>query len=253
MQFKTLKYSQLDNYGLLSLDVPEQMNAMSPQMIDDLYLFFNQEPSKNIRFVILNGNGRCFGAGGDLKSMFSMNINDSENISKQAHKAFNLIGKYPIPVVAVVHEFAIGGGFELALACDMIFATTNSWFSLPELKYDILPGGGGTVRLPLAIGKREAFWNILTGNRISAEMAKQMGIVQFLVNDENYIDESVSILEKTILPIEKEAIKALKEIFSLTTTNIDKAFDKEAQRFSYLLDTFAKHKIKKFINKNKDG
>ncbi len=249
MNFKTLQYEQYPCYGIVSLDIPDQKNAMSPEMLSDLHSFFNTTPSAETRFVLLVGNGSCFGAGGDLKSMFTMNAIDAEQVSKLAHDAFGLIAKYPVPVVAVVHEYAIGGGFELALACDMIFATSDAWFSLPELKFNMLPGGGGTVRLPLAMGHRQAFWHLISGNKISVETALLHGIVQKIVARETYVAESVEILQKILLPIEKEAIASMKEVFSQVEPRQNKAFESEARHFSHLLETYAKQKIEKFLNK----
>jgi enoyl-CoA hydratase/carnithine racemase len=249
MKFDTLIFEQHSHFGIVRLNVPGQMNAMSPQMLSDLHSFFSTAPSPETQFVLIVGNGTCFGAGGDLKSMFTMNASDAEKVSILAHDAFGLIGLYPVPVVAVVHGYAIGGGFELALACDMIFATSDAWFSLPELKFKMLPGGGGTVRLPLAMGHRQAFWHLISGDKITAEKALHQGIVQQVVNPEEPVAESVAILEKITLRIEKETIKALKDVFSSVIQPQKEAFDKEAHHFSHLLDTYAKQKIKQFINK----
>lgn len=252
MRFETLIYEQSDRYGLLRLNLPEQLNAMSPLMINELNDFFTTMPHHETRFIVLAGNGKCFGAGGDLKAMSAMSAPDAEVVSMQAHNAFDLIKAYPIPVVASVHGFAIGGGFELALACDMIFATEYAWFSLPELKYDMLPGGGGTVRYPLAVGKGRAFWDILTGNKVTAKQALQLGIVQSIIDNNDHVGETISILKKIVIPIEKEAIRQLKEIFASINTNNQAAFDNEARGFSQLLEQFAKQKIDTFINKKQN-
>ncbi|MDY0282014.1 MAG: enoyl-CoA hydratase/isomerase family protein, partial [Salinivirgaceae bacterium] len=160
-----------------------------------------------------------------------------------------LIRKIPIPVVASIHGFALGGGFELALACDLIFAMPDVWFSLPELKYNMLPGGGGTVRLPQAIGYKQAFWNILTSSKITAQEALQKGIIQHIYETANPQEETISLLNAITKDIEHEAIAALKKVLISTQPYNPMAYKLEAEKFSYLLDKYAKKNIQKFMNK----
>ena len=249
MTYKFIQYEQYDNYAVLSLNNPDQLNAMSPEMLVDLLHFFEQIPPRNIRFLIINGKGRCFGAGGDLKSMFKMDRAGAAEISKLSHKAFALIKTYPIPVVAVVHGYALGGGFELALACDLIFAMPDVWFALPELKFNMLPGGGGTVRLPQVIGFQQAFWNILTSSKITAHDALNKGIVQHILTTDNPTNEAATLLSQITLNIEYEAILALKKVMQYAVPYNYEAYNMESERFAYLLDNYAKQTIDKFINK----
>ena len=250
---KFLKISELPNYSILTLNNPESLNAISTQMISELYDFFSKKLSESIRFVVITGEGKCFGAGADLKEMQKMNEKEALEISQKLQKTFDLIKNYPVPVIASVHGFAIGGAFELALACDMIFSTKDSYFLLPELKFDMIPGGGGTVRLTKKTGYQKAFWQILTAQRIDVQEAFSIGIVQKVLNANNYLSETIEILEKHIIPIEKEAVSALKKTLVSVEVSNNSAYQTESKNFSYLLNKYAKHKIGEYLNSKKNG
>ena len=247
MNYKTLEYEQFSHYGIIYLNIPDQKNAMSPLMLADLADFFGCLPPDNIRFIIISGKGTCFGAGGDLKSMYTMDAAGAAKVSKLAHEAFARIQHYPVPVVAVVNGYAIGGGFELALAADMIFAMPDVWFSLPELKFDMLPGGGGTVRLSKTLGNKQAMWYMLTGSKITAQNAFQSGIVQHVLETDDYLTETAQILQKIILPVQKEVIRSLKSVLITVEPYNSEAFETEATHFSQLLEKYSKQKIEKFF------
>ena len=249
MDFITLEYKEYSNYGILTLDHPEHLNAMSPCMISEIHDFFSLPPSENIRFILIVGRGKCFSTGGDLESMNSMRENEASIVSQNSHDAFRLIRQYPIPVVAVVHGFAVGGGFEIALACDMIYCTPDVYFLLPELNFNMIPGGGGCVRLVQKIGYQQAFSHIFSRQKIEADRAYSMGIVQRIIQSSDYISEAVELLTKFTDSTEKEAISILKSTLNLVEDYNDLAYRIESKNFSYLLSKYAKQKIEHFLNK----
>jgi len=249
VNYNTIEFSEYKSYGILWLNQPQNLNALSPAMLDELLQFFSKEPSKDLRFLIVCGRGKCFGAGGDLKAMLSMSQEGAEKVSRMAHETFGLIRKYPIPVIAGIHGFAVGGGLELAMACDVAFATNDAWFSLPELQFSMLPGGGGTVRFTQRVGYQNAFWHLLSADKIIASQALQLGIIQKLFPPDNFETTIIETLQKVIIPIEKEAVFLMKQQIAEVSELVQQNFDNEAQRFSYLLNRYAKEKINMFFNK----
>lgn len=251
MEFKALEYQEFQDYGILYLNKPESLNALSPEMIDDLLIFFSQPFKEQIRFLLIFGKGKCFGAGGDMKAMISMDEVAAAQISQKAHQAFQSIGNLPFPVIACVHGFAVGGGLELALACDIVFSTHDAWFSLPELQFGMLPGGGGTVRFPQRVGYQNAFWYLLSGEKFSAQQALAMGIVQKIFEPEQFNLRVVDTVKTIVSKIPSESVsilkKQLKEAENYNTAN----YNNEAQRFSYLLNKYAKFNIEQFFKNKK--
>ncbi len=251
MEFNTLEYQEFEDYGILYLNKPESLNALSPEMIDDLLNFFSQPFKEQIRFLLIFGKGKCFGAGGDMKAMISMDEVAAAEISQKAHRAFQSMNNLPFPVIACVHGFAVGGGLELAMACDMFFSTHDAWFSLPELQFGMLPGGGGTVRFPQKVGYQNAFWYLLSGEKFTAEKALAMGIVQKIFAPEKFSFQIVDTVKDIVSKIPSESVGILKQQLKEVETYNPTSYTREAQRFAYLLNKYAKTNIEQFFKNKK--
>jgi enoyl-CoA hydratase len=166
--------------ALVTIDRPQALNALSPTVLDELASIFESlaDEGTPVRGVILTGaGGRAFVAGADIRAMSSFTPEDGIETARKGHRAAAAIEALPAPVIACVDGFALGGGLELALACDFIYATDASTFGQPEVKLGLVPGFGGTVRLPRAIGLARAKELIYTGRRIGIDEAVEVGLV----------------------------------------------------------------------------
>ncbi|WP_438855017.1 enoyl-CoA hydratase/isomerase family protein [Agromyces sp. M3QZ16-3] len=162
------------------IDRPKALNALSPDVLRALAEAFDELRSEGdaVRGVIVVGEGgRAFVAGADIRSLATLTPDEGAESSRLGHRVAAAIEAFPAPVIACVDGFALGGGLELALACDVIYATDASSFGQPEVRLGLIPGFGGTVRLPRAVGLSLAKELIFTGRRIDAAAAESAGLV----------------------------------------------------------------------------
>lgn len=164
------------NVALLRLNSPETRNALSPAMKDELLLTLRRlDHDPEIRCVVVAGSDEFFAAGADIRALAERSIEAPRDPEAEAFWAG--LAELRTPLVAAVCGYALGGGCELALACDVIVADKEARFGLPEVTLGIIPGGGGTQRLTRALGKHRAMEYVLTGRRFDAEMARDWGLV----------------------------------------------------------------------------
>jgi enoyl-CoA hydratase/3-hydroxyacyl-CoA dehydrogenase len=196
-----IKYVKMvkENYiGYIYMNRPEALNALNSKVLKDLEeAVDNLGQDNEIRALILTGAGNAFVAGADIKEMMGQSLDESRAYTKYGQNVFTKIQELGKPVIAAVNGFALGGGCELALACDMIVASNNAKFGLPEVGLGIHPGFGGTQRLPRLIGMARAKELIFTGSHISAEEAMDIGLVNKVVPQDNLLSEAKN-LAKTI-------------------------------------------------------
>ena len=152
-----------------------------------------------VRVVAITGAGeKAFSAGADLKQMLEMSSDDIRNLALFSRRVSGFIREMSKPVIAAVNGLALGGGFELALACDMIIASENARFGLPEIRVGLIPGGGGTQRLTELIGEKKAKELILTGRMIDAKEAERLGVVNKVVPPDKLREEVVALANEII-------------------------------------------------------
>lgn len=166
--------------AIVTIDRPKALNALSPEVLRSLLGIFESlaEAGSDVRGVILTGaGGRAFVAGADIRSMANLTPEQGAEAARLGHRVAAAIEGLAAPVIACVDGFALGGGLELALACDFIYATDASSFGQPEVHLGLIPGFGGTVRLPRAVGLARAKELIYTGRRIDAAEAAAIGLV----------------------------------------------------------------------------
>jgi enoyl-CoA hydratase len=162
------------------IDRPKALNALSPEVLRALADAFEALRAEGdaVRGVLVVGEGgRAFVAGADIRSLSTLTPEEGAESARLGHRVAAAIEAFPAPVIACVDGFALGGGLELALACDLIYATDASWFGQPEVRLGLIPGFGGTVRLPRAVGLAMAKELIFTGRRIDATTAEASGLV----------------------------------------------------------------------------
>jgi enoyl-CoA hydratase len=168
--------------ALLTIDRQDKLNALNPQLVEEIGQSLLELESEGPRAVIVTGAGeRAFVAGADIAAMHAMDVLDAKRFSEIGHAAMALLDRSPVPTIAAVNGFALGGGCEVALACDIRVAAENALFGFPEVGLGILPGMGGTQRLPRLVGPAIAKELIFTGRRIGAEEAREIGLVNRVV------------------------------------------------------------------------
>ncbi|HET7486016.1 MAG TPA: enoyl-CoA hydratase-related protein [Solirubrobacterales bacterium] len=178
--------------ALLRLNRPEARNALSPELMEDLASELERlDPDPEVRCVVIAGSEKVFAAGADIKAMAERSF--AEALRHPAASFWRRLAAIKTPMVAAVSGYALGGGCELALACDMIVAAEGAKFGQPEINLGIIPGGGGTQRLARVLGKQRAMELVLTGRRFDAEEAQEMGLVNKVVADDAWLDEAMAL------------------------------------------------------------
>lgn len=195
--------------ALIELNRPKELNALNRQLMLEIRDALRElDEDDNVRVVILTGGERVFAAGADIKQMANATAIDMLNIDQ--FSTWDQIKKTRKPIIAAVSGFALGGGCELAMTCDMIVASETAKFGQPEIKIGTMPGAGGTQRLTRAVGKVRAMELVLTGKFITAEEALQFGLVNRIVPVELLLAETLK-LAKEIARQSPVAVKLAKE------------------------------------------
>ena len=176
---ETVSVSLDEGVATVAINRPKALNAINSQVLDDLAAAFEGLHQEEVACVVLTGAGeKAFVAGADIAQMADMSADAAESFSAKGHGIFEAIEHFPAPVLAAVNGFALGGGCELALACDIIYASSRAKFGQPEVKLGLIPGFGGAVRLPRKVGLAAASEWVLTGDIYSAADAKEIGLVR---------------------------------------------------------------------------
>jgi enoyl-CoA hydratase len=237
--------------ALVELNRPKELNALNPQLMGELRDALQQlDKNDAVRVIILTGNQQAFAAGADIKQMADKSAIDMLVIDQ--FSTWDQIRKTKKPLLAAVSGFALGGGCELAMMCDLILASETAKFGQPEIKLGTIPGAGGTQRLTKALGKAKAMELILTGRFLSAEEAMNYGLVVKVVPVEFYLEETLT-LAKEIAQLSPIAVQLAKEAVNRSfETLLDEGLAYERRNF-YL--TFAsedqKEGMKAFVEKRK--
>jgi enoyl-CoA hydratase/carnithine racemase len=180
--------------ALLRLNRPEARNALSPEMMEQIAVALEAlDPDPEVRCVVIAGSEKVFAAGADIKAMAERSF--AEALRHPAASFWRRLAAIKTPMIAAVSGYALGGGCELALACDMIVAAKSAKFGQPEINLGIIPGGGGTQRLARVLGKQRAMELVLTGRRFGAEEARAMGLINKVVDDPSWLDEAMALAQ----------------------------------------------------------
>lgn len=200
MDYQYLKIEVADGIAVLTVNRPDKLNALNAETIGELERAFHQlHGDAAVRGIIITGAGeKAFVAGADIAELSKMGPLDGVRVSRQGQDAFRFLERMPKPVIAAVNGFALGGGLELALACHLRIASAKARFGLPEVKLGIIPGYGGTIRLPRLVGRGRALELILTGEMIDAAEAYRIGLVNRVEEPENLLAATRALLAKII-------------------------------------------------------
>ncbi len=192
MSYETIKVQiEADKVAVITLDRPKALNALNDQLMDELGLALTAADQDDaIGCIVITGSEKAFAAGADITAMAAYDFVDvyKRNFVGRNWETIRSVRK---PVIAAVAGFALGGGCELAMMCDFIIAADNARFGQPEIKLGVIPGAGGTQRLPRAVGKSKTMDMVLTGRMMSAEEAERSGLVSRVVPYEKLADEAL--------------------------------------------------------------
>ena len=196
MAFETITVETRGNVGVITLDRPEALNALNAALIGEMATALGRfESDANIGAVVITGSEKAFAAGADIKEMADKTYPQAM-LDDFIGGDWQAVGKARKPVIAAVSGYALGGGCELAMACDFILATESARFGLPEITLGVIPGVGGTQRLVRAVGKAKAMEVILSGRFMAAEEAERAGLVSRIVPEAELVDEAVKVAQK---------------------------------------------------------
>jgi enoyl-CoA hydratase len=235
MEYTILKQERKQDIVILTISRPQALNALNSLFFQEMNQFLEELESDNTaRVLIITGEGKAFVAGADIAEMSEMNAIQGEKFSIIGQRTFDRIENLKIPVIAAVNGFALGGGCELAMACDIRIANNFAKFGQPEVNLGLIPGYAGTQRLSRHIGLSDSLYLLMTADMINAEEALRLGLVQKVVDAEQLITECLTIAEK-IASKGKIAIEKVKEVTRKgMNTDFKAACDFEAKEFGAL-------------------
>jgi enoyl-CoA hydratase len=230
MEFILVTPQAQPHVALIQLNRPKELNALNLQLMGELRDALKElDDNDDVRAIIITGNARAFAAGADIKQMAGKTAIDMLNIDQ--FSTWDQIRKTKKPIIAAVSGFALGGGCELAMTCDMIIASETAMFGQPEIKIGVMPGAGGTQRLTKAIGKAKAMEMVLTGKFMTADEAEKHGLINRVVPVELYLDEAFKLATE-IAQMSPVAAKLAKESVNRAfETQLDEGLHFERKNF----------------------
>ncbi len=252
MNYENILLEKHDKISFITINRPESLNALNARTIQELSSAFddlNSDPS--CRVVIITGSGeKSFVAGADIKEFSDFGQAEAEELARNGHQnLFNKIENMTKPVIAAVNGFALGGGLELAMACHIRYASENARLGLPEVTLGLIPGYGGTQRLPKLVGKGIANEMIFSAKMISAQRAKEIG----LVNEVYPIEELLTKTKELANVIAHNSPMAIsKAIHAVNLSDTEKGFETEIKYFGEVFELDDKKEgVSAFIEKRK--
>ena len=253
MEYSILKIAFSDKMAIVTISRPAALNALNTLFFTEFDDFLDHlEKRDDVKVLIITGEGKAFVAGADIAEMAGMNSEEGFRFSSTGQRIFNRLGKLKIPVIAAINGYALGGGCELALACDFRIAGKNARFGQPEIKLGLIPGYAATQRLSRLCGLGNALYLLMTAETVSAEEALRMGIVQ-IVTEPELLMEEVKRLAGKITSNGSEAIKSIKKVTREgMEMDFSAASELESKSFAWLFDQAStKEGMKAFIEKRK--
>jgi len=215
MEYNILKKEIIDNIAIVSISRPKAMNALNTRFFHEMDSMVKEvSEDASIKVMIITGEGKAFVAGADIAEMVDKNSQEGTEFSRLGQNTFRSLGEMPIPVIAAINGFALGGGLELAMGCDFRIASTKAKFGQPEVNLGLIPGYAGTQRLSRLVGMGDALYLLMTADMIGAEDALRIGLVQKVFEPDALMDETLKIA-KSIATKGPQAIKKLKAIVRL--------------------------------------
>jgi enoyl-CoA hydratase len=253
MEYQILKIQIADCIATVTISRPAALNALNTNFFKELNHFLDDlEPREDVKVLVITGEGKSFVAGADIAEMAPMNSDEGYAFSTFGQRTFDRLEQLPMPVIAAVNGYALGGGCELAMACDFRIASKLAKFGQPEMNLGMIPGYAATQRLSRLTGLGNALYLILTAETITADDALRMGLVQKVTEPELLMEEVMKLALKMAgngsqaVPVAKRVIR---EGISM---NFGEASELEAVEFGKQFDrTATKEGMKAFLEKRK--
>lgn len=239
MQFRNILLDIKQSIAFITINRPDKLNALDIQTIDELGSATHEiKADPAVKAAIITGAGeKAFVAGADIKELSTLNMNEAIEVARKGQDVFLQIEKCPKPVLALVNGFALGGGCELAMACHFRIASENAKFGQPEVNLGLIPGFGGTQRLPRLVGRGRALEWLLTGDMIPAQRAYETGLVNKIVEQDKLMGAGIAFLEK-ILSKGPVAVKyCIEAVHSGLDNSLENGLEIEANYFGMSFTT----------------
>ena len=251
MEFIIVTEQYAPRVALIQLNRPKDLNALNLQLMMKLRDSLQQlDKNDSVRAIVITGNEQAFAAGVDIKQMADKTAIDMLMIDQ--FSTWDQIRKTKKPIIAAVSGFALGGGCELAMTCDMIIASESARFGQPEIKIGVMPGAGGTQRLTRAVGKAKAMEMVLTGRFVSAQEALTLGLINKVAPVEMYLREAVTLASEIAQMSPVAAQLAKESVNRAFETHLDEGLQSERKNFYLCFSTEdQKEGMKAFIEKRK--
>lgn len=254
MSYETIRLEVKNKIAYLTIDQPKALNALSSQVLKEIAKAADEiHENDDVKVVIVTGEGeKSFVAGANIKEMQKLNAIEGRDFSDIGNTAFEKIANLPQPTIAAVNGFALGGGCELAISCDIRLASDNAVFGQPEVGLGITPGFGGTQRLPRLIPTGIAKELIYTGRNVKAEEAKTIGLVNHVYSQDDLMEEAEKLANKMLGNGQLAVQKAKKAIDVGLDSSLQRGLDMEREVFGILFSTEdQKEGMQAFIDKRK--
>jgi len=252
MQYSILQPRMEGPVLIVVINRPESLNALNTRFFDELDALLQDEASDpGVKAVILTGSGKAFVAGADIAEMVNKSPEEASDFSRRGQKSFQNIVSHAVPVIAAVNGFALGGGMELAMACDFRIASSNARFGQPEVNLGLIPGYAATQRLSRLVGMGTALYMLTTAEMITAEEALRIGLIQKLTEPDQLMAEALRLANL----IASKGPKAVKTVKAVTRNGYHMPFpiacELEAQTFGTLFSDEGIEGMKAFLEKRK--
>jgi enoyl-CoA hydratase len=248
--YSLIKISEKDGISQLTISRPDAMNALNSAFFRE-FKDYLKNLSSDIKALVITGEGKAFVAGADIAEMAEMNSEQALEFSRTGQEVFRMLQEFDIPVIAAVNGFALGGGCELAMACDIRLAGDKAKFGQPEVSLGLIPGYAGTQRMPRLVGLGNALYYLMTGDYMNAEEALRIGLVQKVVETENLLNEARALAEKIISKGPSAVAKVKKVAREGLELSLQVGSELEQKEFASLFGNEGTEGMKAFLEKRK--
>jgi len=250
MNYEILKMEAADGVAVVTVSRPQALNALNTRFFQEMDSLLGEIAERDeIKVVVLTGEGKAFVAGADIAEMVQKTQDEGQAFSIMGQKTFRSLELLDKPVIAAINGFALGGGLELALACDVRIAGAKAKFGQPEVNLGLIPGYAATQRLPRLIGLGNALFLLMSGEMVGAEEALRMGLVQKVVEPEQLLP-TVMALAKTIAAKGPRAVKLVKHVARVgSLMDFESGCALESEKFGSLFENEGAEGMRAFLEK----
>jgi len=250
MEYQILKWNVSEQIATVTIDRPEALNALNTRFFNEMDALVDElAKRKDVRVMVITGQGKAFVAGADISEMVRMNEAEGAAFSRLGQSTFRSLETLEIPVIAAINGFALGGGCELAMACDIRVASIKAKFGQPEVNLGLTPGYAGTQRLPRLVGLGNALHLLMSAEMVTAEDALRMGLVQKVVPPED-LQSEVAALAKQIASKGPRAVRMVKQLVREgMLTDFTAGCAMESRKFGSLFENEGREGMQAFLEK----